>query len=344
MSRATVLSGVGAALPTGILTNDMLTQRMDTSDEWITSRTGIRERRIIEPGTATGDLAVEAGREALGSARMTAVDAVVLATTTPDYVCPATAPSVAARLGLGEIPAYDVSAVCSGFLYGLATGTGLISAGIADSVLVVGAEAFSTIVDPYDRNTAPIFGDGAGAVVLRAGDGSQPGRLLDFELGSDGALMDLIIVPAGGAVQRSSGAAAAAADHFIKMQGRSVYRQAVLRMVKSSEAVLAKTGWDVDHVDWLVGHQANVRILQAVADRLGLPSDKLIVNLATRGNTAAASIPLALAEAAQAGQFAPGDRILLAAFGGGATWGAATLDWPSIPTRPEGNRLELSRS
>ena len=330
MSPIAVLSGIGAALPRGIVTNNMLAARMDTSDEWITSRTGIRERRIVEPGTATGDLAVEAGREALKSADMTVVDAVILATTTPDYVCPATAPSVAARLGLGRIAAYDVSAVCSGFLYGLATGAGLISAGIADSVLLIGAEAFSTIVDPADRNTAPIFGDGAGAVVLRAGDGSQPGRLLGFELGSDGDLADLIIVPAGGAVQRSSRVDATMADHYLKMQGRAVFKHAVLRMVESAQAVLARTGWEAGSIDWLVGQQANVRILRAVAEHLGVPFEKTVVNLATRGNTAAASIPLALADAAQAGLLSPGDKILLTAFGGGASWGAAAIEWPSI--------------
>jgi 3-oxoacyl-[acyl-carrier-protein] synthase-3 len=312
-----------------VLTNEMLAARMDTSDEWIVSRTGIRERRVVTPDTATGDLAVQAGAHALKSAEVDSVDAVVLATTTPDHRCPATAPSVAARLGLGRIAAYDVGAVCSGFLYGLASGAGLVSAGIADRVLVIGAEAFTTIIDPDDRTTAPIFGDGAGAVVLEAGDEAQRGALVGFDLGSDGDLADLIMIPAGGSRRRSS---EAPGDQFMKMQGRPVFMNAVTRMVESTRNVLEKTGWPADSVDLLVGHQANVRILHAVADQLGLPHEKAFVNLDRYGNTAAASIPLALADAAGNGQLNPGDRVLLTAFGGGATWGAVALEWPRLRT------------
>jgi 3-oxoacyl-(acyl-carrier-protein) synthase III len=327
MGRATILTGLGAAAPDTVLTNEMLAARMDTSDEWIVSRTGIRERRVVTPDIATGDLAVQAGAHALKSAEVDGVDAVVLATTTPDHRCPATAPSVAARLGLGRIAAYDVGAVCSGFLYGLASGAGLVSAGIADRVLVIGAEAFTTIIDPDDRTTAPIFGDGAGAVVLEAGDEARRGALVGFDLGSDGDLADLIMIPAGGSRLPTS---STPGDEFMKMQGRPVFMNAVTRMVESTRNVLAKTGWPAESVDLLVGHQANVRILHAVADQLGLPHEKAFVNLDRYGNTAAASIPLALADAAENGRLRPGDRVLLTAFGGGATWGAVALEWPRL--------------
>ncbi|GAA3044905.1 beta-ketoacyl-ACP synthase III [Actinokineospora globicatena] len=330
MGRAAVLAGVGSAVPDRVVTNDMYAARMDTTDEWIRTRTGIRERRHLERGSATSDLAAEAGRRALKSAGVGAVDAVVLATTTPDHPCPATAPTVAAALGLGTVPAYDVGAVCSGFLYALASGAGLIALGTAERVLVIGAEAFTTIIDQSDRGTAPIFGDGAGAVVLSAGDQSQPGALLAFDLGSDGDLADLIIIPGGGSRQRASGLPAAPGDEYMAMHGREVFRHAVLRMTESSRTVLARTGWDVGSLDWLVGHQANVRILRAVADHLGLAQERAFVNVDRYGNTAAASIPLALDDAATTGLITPGDRIVLTAFGGGATWGAIALEWPNL--------------
>ena len=324
MGRAAVLSGIGSALPERVVTNDMLAARMDTSDEWIHSRTGIRERRVVDPGTATGDLAVEAGARALKSAGVDRVDALVLATTTPDHPCPATAPSVASRLDLGPIPAHDVAAVCSGFLYGLASAAGLIAAGLAERVLMIGAEAFTTIIDQTDRTTAPIFGDGAGAVVLRAGEPTERGALLGFDLGSDGALAELIMIPSGGSRDRDG------AERYMGMQGKAVFVQAVQRMTESSLAALARTGWAVDSVDCLVGHQANVRILRAVAEHLGLPAQKAFTDVDKYGNTAGASIPIALADAAGAGFITPGDRVLLTAFGGGATWGAVTLQWPDI--------------
>ncbi|HEX3781636.1 MAG TPA: beta-ketoacyl-ACP synthase III [Pseudonocardiaceae bacterium] len=330
MTAAAVVTGIGSSVPDRVVTNDMLAQRMDTSDSWIRSRTGIVQRRQVEPGMATSDLAVEAGRRALKSAGRDRVDAVVLATTTPDFPCPATAPSVASRLGFGGVPAYDVSAVCSGFLYGLATGAGLLAVGLAETVLVAGAEAFTTIIDQQDRGTAPIFGDGAGAVVLRAGRREEPGAVLDFDLGSDGDLAELIIVPGGGSRQRGSGRPAAAGDEFMKMQGTTVFRNAVARMAESSRTALARTGWPADSVDLLVGHQANVRILNAVATELNLPLDRAFVNLDRYGNTAAASIPLALADAAERGAVHAGDRVLLTAFGGGASWGAVTLTWPDL--------------
>ncbi|MGF1426234.1 beta-ketoacyl-ACP synthase III [Kitasatospora sp. LaBMicrA B282] len=343
MTRVAVLAGTGSAVPARVVTNEQLAGRMDTSDDWIRSRTGIAERRMVEPGTATSDLAVAAGRRALRSAGLHRVGAVVVATATPDYQCPATGPIVAAGLGLGEIPAFDVGAVCSGFLYALATGSGLIASGVAEQVLVVGAEAFTTIIDPTDRNTAPLFGDGAGAVVLRAGDPEEPGALLGLNLGSDGLLADLIMVPAGGSRQRSHGNVAAPEDHYFTMRGREVFKHAVRRMEESSRTVLEQVGWQLAEVDWLVAHQANIRILHAVADQLRLPRERAVANLDRYGNTSAASIPLALDEAAGRGLFTPGDRILLTAFGAGATWGAAALTWPDLSNGPDlGNGPALS--
>lgn len=327
---AAVLAGLGTTTPDNVVTNEMVARGLDTSDEWIRTRTGIRERRVVAIGTATSDLAVKAGRNALTSAGIDYVDALVLATTTPDHPCPATAPAVAHALGLGEIAAFDVSAVCSGFLYGLASGAGMISSGLAKTVLVIAAEAFTTIIDPTDRNTAPIFGDGAGAVVLRAGEVTEAGALLGLDLHSNGALAELIMISAGGSRQRTSKRPAEPHEYFMEMQGRTVFVNAVTKMEQSSRAVLAATGWSTDDVDWLVGHQANARILTALTECLGIPTRRAYVNLDRFGNTAGASIPLALGDAADVGLLTSDQRVLLTAFGGGATWGAATLRWPKI--------------
>ena len=325
-----MVTGIGSALPSRVVTNDELSSRLDTSDEWIRSRTGIRARHVIDPGMATSDLAVAAGQAALKSAEATEVDAVLLATTTPDRPCPATAPAIASRLGLDAAPAFDIAAVCSGFVYGLAVGGGLVTSGIARSVLVIGADTYSTILNPEDRNTTPIFGDGAGAVVLRAGTAGEPGALGPFDLGSDGTLADLITVPAGGSRQRSSPDSVPDGDQYFQMQGRKVFKNAVLRMAASARTVLAAAGWELSEVDHLVAHQANSRILEELADQLGLPADRVVSNIADVGNTSAASIPLALVDAAQAGQLRPGQRVLLTAFGGGLTWGSTLLRWPDI--------------
>ncbi len=330
MTAAAVLMGLGAAVPPRVVTNHMLAERLDTSDEWIYSRTGIRQRHVVDAGMATSDLAVEAGVRALKSAQVSDVDLVVLATTTPDRPCPATAPEVATRLGLGTVPAFDIAAVCSGFVYALSVGAGAVAARVAERVLVIGAEAFTTIINPEDRTTAAIFGDGAGAVVLRSGDVTEPGALLGFDLGSDGGLADLITVAAGGSRQRSSGLPAGPADTYFAMDGRPVFMNAVTRMAASARTVLTRTGWSVGSVDWLVGHQANIRILHAVVDSLDLPRERAVINVDRVGNTSAASIPLALVDGAAAGRFAVGDRVLLTAFGGGLTWGSATFTWPGI--------------
>jgi 3-oxoacyl-[acyl-carrier-protein] synthase-3 len=325
-----VICGIGYWLPARVVTNADLCARLDTSEDWILSRTGISCRRRIEPGEATSDLAVEAGSAALKSAGGMPVQAVILATTTPDYPCPATAPAVASRLGLGGVAAFDVSAVCSGFIYGLATAAGFIAAGMAERVLLIAAEAFSTLLNPDDRTTLPIFGDGAGAVVLQRGRAGEPGALGPVVLGSDGDQSELIMVKAGGARQRSQGPVSDGTSQYFQMQGRDVYREAIERMSAAGTQALSAAGWQVSDVDRLVAHQANARINAAVAATLGLRQHAVVANIAEVGNTAAASIPVLLAQAAWSGTLGPGQRVLLVAFGGGLTWGAVTLTWPEL--------------
>lgn len=326
-----VICGIGYWLPARIVTNAEVCERLDTSQEWILSRTGISRRHWVEPGEATSDLAIEAGKAALKSAGGGLVDVVVLATTTPDHRCPATAPAVASRLGLGGVAAFDVSAVCSGFLYGLATAAAFIAAGMAERVLLIAAEAFSTLLNPDDRTTVPIFGDGAGAVVLRRGRADEPGAIGPFVLGSDGDGSDLITVKAGGSRQPFPGAAVPdSGSRYFQMRGREVFREAIERMSAAGTEALTAAGWQLGDVDRLVAHQANARINDALAARLGLGQDAVARNIAEVGNTAAASIPVLLAQATVNGSLEPGHRVLLVAFGGGLTWGATTLTWPEL--------------
>jgi 3-oxoacyl-[acyl-carrier-protein] synthase-3 len=321
-----VLTGLGAAFPDRVVDNHEIAGRLETSDEWIRTRTGIRERRVAAPGESTVDLAVAAGRQALSGAGAGA-DAVVLATSTADQRCPASAPQVAARLGLGTAAAFDVNAVCSGFIYALATAQGLIAGGIAKRVLVIGADVFTSLVHPEDRTTVPIFGDGAGAVVLRQGEADEPGALGPFDLHSEGELADLLWVEAGGSrLPRSEDPR----DHYLRMQGTAVFRHACARMAESSRAVLDQAGWMVGDVDRFVGHQANIRILQVAAKHLGLPADAVVANIDRVGNTSAASIPLALADAVADATIVPGHRVVLTAFGAGLTWGSTLLTWPDV--------------
>ena len=327
---AAVLAGLGSWLPPRVVDNAELCRRFDTSDEWIRSRTGIRQRHVVEPGMSTGDLAVEAGARALKSAHGCGVDTVVVATTTPDHSCPATAPEVASRLGLAGVAAFDLGAACSGFVYALAAGAGLIAAEVAQQVLVIGADSLSTVLDPADRANRAILGDGAGAVVLRQGLATEAGALGPFDLGSDGDQAGLIMVPAGGSRQRSTGERAADSEHYFRMAGKSVFRHAVQRMAASAQVALRRAGWTLRDVDRLDAHQANARILSAVGDELDLPPDRVVRNIDTVGNTSAASIPLALADAVRDGHLCPGDRVLLCAFGGGLTWASTTLCWPDV--------------
>ncbi|MGW9120326.1 beta-ketoacyl-ACP synthase III [Streptomyces sp. NPDC055663] len=335
--RAAVLCGAGGWLPRCTVGNDELAARLDTDDAWIRTRTGIRSRHLAAPDEATSDLAVAAGHRALANSGTEAADAVVVATTTPDRTCPATAPLVAARLGLSGAAAFDVGAVCTGFVYALAAGAGLITSGVASRVLVIGADVYSRIVDPEDRQNAVVFGDGAGAVVLRAGNAGEPGALGPFDLGSDGAHEDMITVAAGGSRLPAdpAGTSPSHAERHFAMRGKEVYRHAISRMTASARTVLDRAGLTVGDVDRFVPHQANLRILRTVATDLGLPLDRCATHVETAGNTGAASIPLALADAHANGVLRPGDRVLLTAFGGGLTWGSSLLTWPDLPPAAE---------
>jgi 3-oxoacyl-[acyl-carrier-protein] synthase-3 len=322
-ARPVAVLGLGAYLPDRVVTNDDLARIMETSDEWIRTRTGIAERRHAAPDQATSDLALAAARAALDDAGIapTDVDVLIVATTTPDHPIPATAPTVAAGLGL-EIAAFDLNAACSGFVYGLDVASRLAEAGA--TVLLIGAETLTRYVDPTDRSVAVLFGDGAGAVVLRREEGSEMGP---FDLGSDGTDVPMLWMRAGGSREPFDAVLHADVAARIGFRGGDVYRHAVARMTTSSLKVLAAAGRGVGDVDLLVGHQANRRILEAVADRLGVPGERCQLSVERHGNTSAASIPLALAEAREMGLLRPGTRLLFTAFGGGLTWGSCLMTW-----------------
>ncbi|MFE9768034.1 beta-ketoacyl-ACP synthase III [Streptomyces sp. NPDC005808] len=338
-----VITGIGACLPPRIVDNDSVIARgaLHTDDAWIRDRTGIARRRHADPSTSTGDLAVGAGRAALDSAGDLRPDMVLLATSTPDHPCPATAPEVAHRLGLGTVPAFDVSAVCSGFLYALATATALVRGGACTTPLVIAAETYTSIVNPSDRTAAPIFGDGAGAVLLRAGTQDEPGAVISSDLGADGSGSDLITVPGGGSRHPRHLPPPTADAHYFHMQGRAVYAHAVRRMTQSANAALDQAGWTPQTVRSFIGHQANQRILDSVGDRLGIAPVHRFGNIHELGNTAAASIPLVLADPAVHQAVAPGARSLLTAFGGGLTWASVTLTWPSVAPRTTAPHTDL---
>ncbi|MFI1076202.1 beta-ketoacyl-ACP synthase 3 [Streptomyces puniciscabiei] len=325
---AAVLAGLGGCLPGRAIGNAEIAAALSTTDEWIRTRTGIHERHRAAPGTGTGELAAAAGRAALTSAQEASADLLIVATVTPDQRCPATAPQTAARLGLGVIPAYDINAVCSGFLYALAAGRAAILAHQADRVLVIGADTMSTVLDDQDRDTAVIFGDGAGAVLLRRGRPDEPGALAAVELGSDGDNARLAEIAAGGSRLPDRDRQLPYGQHRLRMDGRTMFAHAVRRMAVSCESVLDRTGWTTDSLDAFIGHQANQRILDALAARLGIPAQRCHGNIRTVGNTAAASVPLAMVDAALGQDVPRGSRTLLTAFGSGLTWGSATLTWP----------------
>ena len=326
---AVAITGLGSYLPERVVTNDDLAQRLDTSDEWIRTRTGILERHYAAAEEATSDLALMAARRALEDAELdpSDIDVLIIATTTPDHPVPATAPIVAARLGL-TCTAFDLNAACSGFVYGLQVGATLAAAGAR--VLLVGAETLTRYVDHDDRSIAVLFGDGAGAVVLEADPAASIGP---FDLGSDGSEIEVLWMRAGASREPFDPVLHADASSRMAMRGGDVYRHAVMRMTTSSQTVLEQAGIGVEDVDLMVGHQANQRILEAVGQRLGIPEGRSHVTVDRHGNTSAASIPLALDDARRAGLLHPGGRVLLTAFGGGLTWGSCLLTWQA--TRSE---------
>ena len=323
MIRARVL-GIGAFLPANIVTNDDMAKRVDTSDEWIRSRTGIRERRIVAEGEKTSDLALAAARAALKDAGMDAgeLDLIICCTTTPDETFPSTATMVQSRLGMTRGAAFDLQAVCSGFIYGLSVADNMIRGGQARTVLVIGAESMSRLLDWNDRTTCVLFGDGAGALVLQAyegkGDNSDRG-ILNTRLFSDGRLHDMLYVDGGPSSTRTTG--------FLRMQGKEVFRHAVTNIAEAIQASADAADIPVSQIDWFVPHQANQRILDGTAKRLGISPEKVISTVAVHGNTSAASVPLALEVAVRDGRVKKGDLVLLEAMGGGFTWGAALIRW-----------------
>jgi 3-oxoacyl-[acyl-carrier-protein] synthase-3 len=321
------VAGWGIAVPDGRLTNAELEARVDTTDAWIVERTGIRERRVARPDETTASLAIEAGAAAIKHAGISPldIDLLIVATATPEQPIPHTGAFVGDGLGL-HCGSFDLGAGCAGFVYELVTGAALLTSGGLDHVLIIGAEVLSRIIDPTDRTTAVLFGDGAAALVLEAGPDDGTG-LLAFDLGCDGSLAGLLEIPAGGSRLPASVDTLTQRLQYLKMQGPEVFRRAVRTVVDSANAALGRAGVASSDVDWFIPHQANARIIDAAAHRLGIPTERTIVNIERYGNTSAASIPIALAEAAEAGDLQPGDVILLSGFGAGMTWGSAVLRW-----------------
>jgi 3-oxoacyl-[acyl-carrier-protein] synthase-3 len=314
------ITGLGCHVPERVLTNDELATIVETSDEWISSRTGIRERRIAAKHEAMSDLSLPAARTALEQAgvRGADLDVIIVATVTPDMAFPATAALLADELGSADAAAYDLSAGCTGFMYALAQAYGMLAGGLAGRALVVGGDILSRILDWTDRSTLVLFGDGAGAVVLERVD---HGGFLGFELGADGAGGKELLLPGSGSRVSENGAG------HLTMNGREVFRFATRVMVSSAEAVLEECEKTVDDVDVYVPHQANVRIIDHAARKLGIPEEKVVVNVDRYGNTSSGSIPLALADAAGDGRLEPGKLVLMTGMGAGLTWGSAVIEW-----------------
>jgi 3-oxoacyl-[acyl-carrier-protein] synthase-3 len=333
VSRHATITGVGSSLPPRLVPNTWFEARVDTTDEWIRSRTGIEARHFADDGVVTSDLAVEAARIALRTAGIPAeqLDMIVCATVTGDTPFPATAVWVQEKLGL-SCPAFDVNAACAGFSYGLATATAFVESGMADTILLIGAEVYSRILDFTDRQTCVLFGDGAGATVIQASD--RPG-IEGTVLGADGTATEILLVPAGGSREPASAETVAASRHRIQMpNGREVFKRAVTEMAASCREVLEKNGHSPDDVDLLIPHQANARIMVAVAERLGIPLERAVVDVAEVGNTSAASIPIALDRAYRAGRIHEGDLVLFTSFGAGLTWGATAIRWTMPGSMP----------
>jgi 3-oxoacyl-[acyl-carrier-protein] synthase III len=318
--QTVTISGLGCKVPDRIVTNDELAQYVDTSNEWIMERTGIRERRMASKEEALSDVALPAARDALAQAGIDGkdVDLLIVATVTPDMAFPSTAAIMADKLGATDAAAYDLSAGCTGFVYAIAQAYGMVAGGLSKKALVVGGDLLSRILDWKDRSTLVLFGDGAGAVVLEAAD--EPG-FLGFELGADGAGGESLWLPGSGSRIFDQ------PDRYVKMNGREVFKFATRVLVQSAEAVLARCGTTVEDVDVYVPHQANVRIIDHATKKLGFPSEKVVVNVDRYGNTSSGSIPLALADAVADGRLRKGQLVLMTGMGAGLTWGIALMRW-----------------
>ena len=314
------ITGLGCKVPDRVVTNDELSQHVDTSDEWIVERTGIRERRIAAPEEALSDLALPAARVALEQAGLEGkdIDLIIVATVTPDMAFPSTAALVADQLGATDAAAYDLSAGCTGFMYALAQGYGMLAGGLAKRALVIGGDVLSKILDWSDRSTLVLFGDGAGAVVLEA---SAEQGFLGFELGADGGGGSSLWLPGSGSRTFDD------PERFVKMNGREVFKFATRILVQSAEDLLAQCEVTIDDVDLYIPHQANVRIIEHATRKLGVPSDRVVINVDRYGNTSSGSIPLALADALADGRLRPGQLVLMTGMGAGLTWGSALMRW-----------------
>jgi 3-oxoacyl-[acyl-carrier-protein] synthase-3 len=321
------IAGLGVYLPARVVANRDFEARLETSDQWIVERTGIRERRWAAPEETVATMARGAAEQAMGRAGITAaqLDAIIVATATPDRILPSTACYLQALLGAERAAAFDLSAACSGFIYGLTVAEGLIATGQATHILVVGGEKLSSITDMNDRSTAILFGDGAGAVVVSRTTGNR--GLLSSFIKSDGRLAPLLHIPGGGAADPISEKVIRERSQYMKMAGREVFKHAVLTMAEACDEALRRAGIQGQDIDLLVPHQANIRIIDATARHAGIPGEKVIITVDRYGNTSAASIPMALADAEQSGRLTPGKVVLLVAFGAGFTWGSAVIRW-----------------
>lgn len=323
-----LIKGVGYYLPSSVLTNDDLSKKVETSDEWIRTRTGIAQRHIAAENESCSDLAFQAAQKAIADANLQAsdIDALIVATVTPDMPFPSTAAILQARLGLNNVMALDINAACSGFLYALELARCLMQNEHYRHVLVMGSEKLSSIVNWTDRTTCVLFGDGAGAFVLERQEGPQNG-ILDGALGADGSNPSVLCVPAGGSMRPTTHETVDANMHYVSMNGKEVFKMAVRLMAKSVDTVLERNHLKKSDIAWLIPHQANLRIIQSLAQLLEIPMEQVFCNVDKTGNTSAASIPIAFAQAKEAGTFKPGDYIVLAAFGGGLTWGATLIKY-----------------
>jgi 3-oxoacyl-[acyl-carrier-protein] synthase-3 len=328
------ITGIGAYAPERVVTNHDLSELMETSDEWIVERTGIHERRIANDDQALTDLALPASRQALEQAGVDAasIDLVIVATVTPDMAFPSAGAIIADELGAPDAAAYDLSAGCTGFMYAVAQGYGMVASGLSRRALIIGGDVLSKILDWSDRRTAILFGDGAGAVVL---DRVSEGGFLGFELGADGSGGPQLFLPAGGSRAPATAETVAEKQHFVQMNGREVFKFATRVLVSSAQKVLAECGKTVDDVDVYIPHQANVRIIDHAAEKLGIPKEKIVINVDRYGNTSSGSIPLALADAQADGRLQNGALVLMTGMGAGLTWGSSLIEWTA-----NGRKLE----
>ena len=328
MMTRTRIAGTGRALPGRELTNDELSKSVDTSDEWISARTGIRARRILEEGRSTSDLCAEAGRQACQTAEIDPkeLDCIIVATISPDMPMPAVAVTVQQKLGAGHCAAFDLSAACAGFIYAMSVADSFIKSGQFKKVLIIGVEVLSRVVDWTDRNTCVLFGDGAGAAVLTPASAQDGERgILSTHIFADGSGMPYLNIPAGGSLEPTSLKTVENKRHFVKMNGKSVFTNAVKNIAAASKTALEHNGKTPEDLDWVVAHQANLRILEGVAERVNIPLSKFYLNIHKYGNTSSASIPIALDEAAREGKVKPGDLVLMSALGAGLSWGSALV-------------------